>query len=326
MAANQNDKFVEVGGPGSATSLASPGYTIGDSTITVVSTTNWPTATGCVFAMDVIGADGLRVDGTYNVYQGTVATATSITNVSHISGTGTNRNYSAGTTTRVYIVVAGEIQNRLVEGLMAEHNKEDGTHGAVTATSVTTSGAVLTTPKIITSANDTNGNELIKVTATASAVNEITVANAATGNAPVISATGGDTNVDLKFTPKGTGVLHYGNTHFQANTTNTQPSVVMQTGWGFVTGSGTGSAGKTVTFPLTFTSVLNFIISPISAKITSDPTAITDFNIAINGDGVTASFSSLSTSTAAITVTAENGRTLGSGTRYGFSWIAIGTK
>ena len=38
--------------------------------------------------------------------------------------------------------------------------------------------------------NDSNGNEAIKFVATGSAVNEITVTNAATGNAPTISATG----------------------------------------------------------------------------------------------------------------------------------------
>jgi len=63
----------------------------------------------------------------------------------------------------------------------------------------------LTTPKVITSINDTNGNELIGVTATGSAVNEITVANAAIGNNPVISATGDDTNIGINLTPKGTG-------------------------------------------------------------------------------------------------------------------------
>jgi len=50
---------------------------------------------------------------------------------------------------------------------------------------------------------DENSNEQIKFTTTASATNEITIANAAAGNAPVISATGGDTNVGLTLTPKG---------------------------------------------------------------------------------------------------------------------------
>jgi hypothetical protein len=49
--------------------------------------------------------------------------------------------------------------------------------------------------------------ELVKFAETASAVNEITVTNSATGNAPEIAATGDDTNIDLKLTPKGTGNL-----------------------------------------------------------------------------------------------------------------------
>lgn len=71
----------------------------------------------------------------------------------------------------------------------------------------TTDGTTLsmTSPKVITGINDTNGNELLKVTATASAVNELTLANAATGGNPVLSATGGDTNIGITLTPKGTG-------------------------------------------------------------------------------------------------------------------------
>jgi len=52
---------------------------------------------------------------------------------------------------------------------------------------------------------DENGLEQIKFATTASAVNELTVTNAATGNAPNVSATGGDTNIDLNLTPKGIG-------------------------------------------------------------------------------------------------------------------------
>ena len=52
---------------------------------------------------------------------------------------------------------------------------------------------------------DENSNEQISFTTTGSAVNEFTIANAATGNAPAISATGGDANIDLNITPKGYG-------------------------------------------------------------------------------------------------------------------------
>jgi hypothetical protein len=66
----------------------------------------------------------------------------------------------------------------------------------------------MTRPRFVTSIDDTNGNELIGVTATGSAVNEFTVANAATGNAPALLATGGDTNIDINITPKGTGEVN----------------------------------------------------------------------------------------------------------------------
>jgi hypothetical protein len=59
--------------------------------------------------------------------------------------------------------------------------------------------------KLVGDVIDTNGNELLKLTATASAVNELTLANAATGGAPALSATGGDTNIGIALTPKGTG-------------------------------------------------------------------------------------------------------------------------
>lgn len=59
---------------------------------------------------------------------------------------------------------------------------------------------------------DGNSNEVIIMGAgTASAVNEVTITNAATGNGPVLSATGGDTNVNLELRPKGTGVVYIGN-------------------------------------------------------------------------------------------------------------------
>ncbi len=59
--------------------------------------------------------------------------------------------------------------------------------------------------KIVGDVIDTNGNELLKVSATASAVNELTLANAATGNSPTLSATGDNTNIGINLTPKGTG-------------------------------------------------------------------------------------------------------------------------
>lgn len=66
--------------------------------------------------------------------------------------------------------------------------------------------------------NDSNGNEYIIFSPTASAVNEVTYANAATGTSPLFSATGGDTNVSLDFAGKGTGVIRARSPLAQART------------------------------------------------------------------------------------------------------------
>lgn len=69
---------------------------------------------------------------------------------------------------------------------------------------------------------DPSGNSTLLLSPTASAVNQLTVANAATGNGPTISATGSDTNVDINLLPKGTGYvkLNYSGAPVQTVTAN----------------------------------------------------------------------------------------------------------
>ncbi len=76
---------------------------------------------------------------------------------------------------------------------------------ATLAGTETFTNKTLTSPRIGTSILDTNGNELALLTATGSAVNEITLANAATAGAPSITASGGDSNINLNLRAKGTG-------------------------------------------------------------------------------------------------------------------------
>ena len=54
---------------------------------------------------------------------------------------------------------------------------------------------------------DSSDNEIAIFERTASAVNEYTITNAATGNNPTIAATGGDTNISVALTPKGNGLV-----------------------------------------------------------------------------------------------------------------------
>jgi len=81
-----------------------------------------------------------------------------------------------------------------------------GTLATLTGTE-TLAAKTLTQPKIVSGGfiADANGNEQIIFTTTGSAVNEFTMVNAATGGTPILSATGGDTNISLTLQGKGTG-------------------------------------------------------------------------------------------------------------------------
>tara|TARA_R100001591_G_scaffold1545_1_gene3766 strand:- start:2814 stop:4223 length:1410 start_codon:yes stop_codon:yes gene_type:complete len=90
--------------------------------------------------------------------------------------------------------------------------------------------------------NDENGNEQIVFQTTASAVNQFDITNAATGNAPSISATGGDSNVDIALIPKGTGETKIGTGAANATlTSNGAHDLILDTN------SGTNSGTITIT-------------------------------------------------------------------------------
>ena len=76
--------------------------------------------------------------------------------------------------------------------------------------SITFTNKTLTAPRITSGSNiaDSNGNELIVFpSVVASAVNEITIRNGATGLGPAIEASGNDTNISLFLNTKGSGVV-----------------------------------------------------------------------------------------------------------------------
>ena len=154
--ASANDFFMKVGRSTAAT-LASPGYTTGDTSINVASTTNWPSDTGVTFAIDEVDGDGLRVANSYNVFRGNVAGGTQIDEVVYVGGDA-NRNYSAGVTTRVYILVSSFRDNRFTDGILEEHN-QDGTHGDITADSIKVAGNVQAQSFTITGSGGNQGWE-----------------------------------------------------------------------------------------------------------------------------------------------------------------------
>lgn len=147
MPASASDYFQKVG-RSTATTLSSPGYTVGNTSINVGSTSNWPSDTGVTFAIDEVDSNGERIAGTYNIFRGEVTSATQISGLTYVGGDA-NRNYSAGATTRVYMLVSFARENRLVDGLLISHD-QDGTlkAGAVDNAAVLASN-VVTTAKIL---------------------------------------------------------------------------------------------------------------------------------------------------------------------------------
>jgi len=134
------DKFQKVAN-GTATRLAGSGFTPATypATITVDSTAKWPVDTDVTFSIDKItlsGTEEVQTAGTYTLWQGKVASATTIT-VYGLAPESPNsaQNYAPGSLTRVYIPISAALQNRIVEGITAQH-KQDGTHGPVTADSL----------------------------------------------------------------------------------------------------------------------------------------------------------------------------------------------
>ena len=103
-----------------------------------------------------------------------------------------------------------DLSEGTLTGTTAEFNSalSDGSFATLAGTE-TLSNKTLTAPKFADGGYiaDANGNELILLQTTTSAVNELEITNAATGNAVQIATSGGDTNIDLKLSPKGSGVV-----------------------------------------------------------------------------------------------------------------------
>lgn len=130
---------------------------------------------------------------------GTIASASYSAPNTTVTVTLDSGNLSASLT-KVAVSITG-VTNKSITGDMV-------VGGVVTTTGIETlTNKTLTSPKV-NQILDSNGNEEVIFTTTASAVNEFTLANAATGTNPNLSATGGDTNIGIDIQPKGTGVVN----------------------------------------------------------------------------------------------------------------------
>lgn len=124
---------------------------------------------------------------------------------------------------------------------------------------------------------DVNGNslgdgtlELLSFSETALAVNEFTIANAATGNGPTLSATGGDANVDINIATKGTGVVKIDNLSLDGNTiTTTSGNLTLDSTGGTVAVSDdmTISGDLTVNGTTTTVNTTNTVVSDLLLEL-----------------------------------------------------------
>lgn len=107
----------------------------------------------------------------------------------------------------------------------------------------------------------------------------------------------------------------------QSNTTNTTIQPKIQTGWGYIQGTGTTFASKTVTMPVAFSGDYTLVVSQAGYKDTSAPTTIYDTSGAYEVPTV----SSRPLTSQTFTIIFNSPGTTIASTRYVlFHWIAIG--
>lgn len=111
----------------------------GASTMSLSSATGLPTTTALDFTVGRVDSSGTRTPSTKAVYKGTLS-GTTVSNLTLIEGT--DQSHAAGTV--VEITFTASMWNDHIDHHLAEHN-QDGTHGDVTTTSISNSGALTQT-------------------------------------------------------------------------------------------------------------------------------------------------------------------------------------
>lgn len=145
MAAANSDLFRK-GGANTVTTLAAPGKALAATSITVGSTTNYPTDTGIVIGIRQVDSDGVLVPGTYSEYNATVTSGTTFS-IDAVPVLGSDQVYPAGSTTQVFLPVSSSAHNDLIDGLVVSHN-QDGTLKTDSVDSTQIKANAITNPKL----------------------------------------------------------------------------------------------------------------------------------------------------------------------------------
>jgi len=229
MAASATDKFKKVANNFASTTTSGI-VGAGDTSVTLSSVTNLATDTAIDMVIDRVDATGAKTPAKREYVKGIIS-GSQITNLVRGIGNSTAQAHIAGSV--IEQVWDQNTWNDAVDGILVNHD-QSGNHKSLT---------------------DTNGNSIVALSPTSSAVNQVTVANASTGSGPTISATGTDANVNLNLTPKGTGIV---------NVTGGLSLAGPYSGWSALTGVAptTVTANGNRSYDITFSSSIASILSP----------------------------------------------------------------
>jgi hypothetical protein len=85
--------------------------------------------------------------------------------------------------------------------------------------------------------DNASGVDLLKFTSVAASVNELTISNNSTGNPPILSATGDNTNINLNLDAKGTGAVRVSKLAIESETLNSDGACSLDVGYTIFNGS-----------------------------------------------------------------------------------------
>lgn len=187
----------------------------------------------------------------------------------------------------------------------------------------TLTNKTLTSPKVGTAITDTNGNEIIKTPATASAVNEVTITNSATGNPVKIESTGGDTNIHLTLDAKGSAFTKVKVLRQDITTNSYVGNSVILTGWGYINVSSVQKGESSITFGITFADRPVVIANALSLT-DSTPTHIGNFVSGPDNENKVWTGNPRNISTTGYTLGFRAESAFVASRYMGYSWIAIG--
>jgi|GEM_PF-1914444 len=176
-----------------------------------------------------VAADSVAVDSSVVRETATQTLTNKTINLSSNTLSGTTAQFNTALSDGDFATLAGtetltnktiSLGSNTITGTTAQFNTAltDGDFATLAGTE-TLSNKTLTAPKFadLGFIADANGNELLILDTVTSAVNDVTLANAATGNNPTLTASG-ETNVGLTITGKGTKGVSIGNALYTKET------------------------------------------------------------------------------------------------------------